>query len=345
MKLDNTLFDTYTAAISANHEFKELHEKTILITGGTGFFGAWLLSLFYQLNKTQLVNVVVVSRNPDRFLNRYQQYKNKSWLRFIKKEILQLTKIDLNVDFVIHAAAGTSISDHEQHYTMLHEIIQNGDHIIKKSTDAGVEKLLIISSGAVYGKQPADTIKVSEGHSLACSSLDPFSAYGEGKRCIELFGAIASKTSHLHVTSARCFTFSGAGLPLNQQYALGNFVYSALFEKQLHITGNGKTIRSYLHGADLAAHLLLVLLKGERCEAYNIGSGEPVTIKELAEKVRDLLSPGKKIYFAHTEKNTENISRYLPDITKVKTLGAKETISLESSILNMADYARISQNI
>jgi len=91
------------------------------------------------------------------------------------------------------------------------------------------------------------------------------------------------------VKIARVFALVGPHLPLDKQFAIGNFLQAAMAGKQIVIQGDGTPYRSYLYAADMAAWLWAVLIRGQPGRAYNVGSEEGLCILDLAERISNIL--------------------------------------------------------
>lgn len=331
------IFKTYNFP----HDFTVLDNKKIILTGGTGFFGLWILSLFKFLNESMEIHIFALSRDPNNFLERYPEFKNLQWLTWIKGDVRNIDFNETYYDYIIHGAAETNAQAHNNHFEMLDTIIKGGSNILRLATKLNVNKTLLISSGAVYGEQPAEVTNIKENSLHACDPLLASSAYGEGKRCMELMGAIHNKTNNLHINYARCFTFMGPGIPIDGHFAFGNFVSDILSAQSINIKGDGSTIRSYLHGADLAVWLVTILLFGKSNEAYNVGNDEPIRVLELAKKFRDVTKTVIPINIMEQQKkNSRKANMYVPDIHKVRQLGCKIQITLEQGILSSIEYEK-----
>lgn len=300
-----------------------LRNGKIFITGGTGFFGKWLLELFQTLE----TNVVVLSRNPNQFVQQFPEIVTNSKITFIQGDVRDFNFPSGHFDYVIHAATEASVKlDRENPDEMYSVIVDGTRRVIEFSKQAAIERLLYVSSGAVYGVQPPDLSHIPE--TFPCN---PVTAYGKGKlkaeqMCIE---------SGIETVIARCFAFIGPWLPLDTHFAIGNFIGNCLRNEPIEIKGDGTPMRSYLYGSDLAKWLLTLLLKGRSGEIYNVGSEDAISIADLAYKVRKVLNSTSDVLVCNTPKPTGNHERYVPSTIKARReLGLTCTVELDNSIFN-----------
>jgi len=312
----------------------------LLLTGCTGFFGRWLLALLASLNRQgAAIRVSVVSRNPARFLAEQPQYQDCTWLHWVVCDIRQLESVPgPSVDLILHGAADTSAAAHAEPLELFSSIIGGAQRVLELAVRSGTRRVLFTGSGAQYGRLPLDH-PVSESFNGACVSASSASAYGEAKRAQETLGAIYAKKYGIDVILTRCFAFAGPGLPLSGHFAIGNFVRDALNADSIVLNSLGEAMRSYLHGADLAAWLLTLLTRGESGQAYNVGSDQAVSIAELARLVAAQIAPHKPVLIRGQGGGSER-SYYVPDITRAKELGLDVWTSLDESIHSMAEWAR-----
>ena len=183
---------------------------------------------------------------------------------------------------------------------------------------ASAKKLLLTSSGAVYGPQPAGLSHVPEDYTGAPDPLLPASVYGEGKRAAELMCSLAAGAD-LEIKIARCFAFIGPHLPLHAHFAAGNFLADALAGRNIKIASDGSSIRSYLYASDLAIWLWTMLFRAPSLRAYNVGSEDAVSIAELAETTARIVNPAIAIEIAQSPDPTRLPHRYVPSTARART--------------------------
>jgi len=201
------------------------------------------------------------------------------------------------------------------------------------------KRFLFVSSGAGYGKQPAEIARIPETYLGAPDPMDPNSAYGEGKRIGELLCSITNKEHGLETTIARCFAFVGPHLPLDAHFAIGNFIRDAMSGESIQVK-DGTPYRSYLYAADLAIWLWTILFKGEACQPYNVGSDREITIADLARTVASIVAGSIAPLISHPiNASAFAPSRYVPDTNRIMSeLALAEIIGLKDAISRTDQY-------
>jgi len=287
----------------------ELKGKRIFLTGGTGFFGKWLLRAL-----PASARITVLSRDPKHFVHAHPEFGG---VEFLRGDVRGFPLPVEHFDYVIHGAASSAIplADDE----MESVIIRGTEHVLQMNFD----KMLYISSGAVYGPNPPESVAEN-------ISGTPVSAYGRGKKAAEQLCLASGKA----VTVARCFAFVGPYLPLDAHFAIGNFIRDALANRPIEIKGDGTPFRSYLYADDLVEWLFAILERGEAGQTYNVGSDEAVSIADLAQRVRRVLGAASEIVIHGTPVRGAPAPRYIPDITRAKKLGLSVTVPLDEAIEN-----------
>ena len=292
---------------------------SLLIIGGTGFFGKSILDSFKRnmLNEYGITKIFVLARNTEKFKFEFPEFVFTG-VELINGDISNIMTLP-EVDFVIHAASSTKLNDY---------INAGKDNIEKAVTNYCSiapkfhwrSKILYCSSGAVYGKQPLDVEKIDENfkfqQDLSNLSVEKQN-YCLGKRFAEK-EIINLGNLGINVSIARCFAFSGKYLPRDQHYALGNFIGQAERGETVTVNTNGIVYRSYLDADELVISLIKILqVSSINCPIYNVGSDESISINELAKKIANQYS----VQFScpNLDKN-KIIDRYVPNIDKLKSL-------------------------
>lgn len=273
--------------------------KKILIIGGTGFFGTWLVLALVHANRALKLGleVSILSRNPENFSQRLPRLHETHTLKLVKGDIRNCTFPKDDFSFVVHAATPADEQLNQQNPELMQEIITSGTkRVLDFATRLNKPRLLFTSSGAVYGKLGREKIYVTEEDRLPDTGVsDNLSAYARGKQSAEALCLDYYNRHGLASLIARCFTFIGPYLPLDAHFAAGNFLRDGLSGNTIMINGDGTPVRSYLYSSDLVVWLLTILVKGLPIRPYNVGSEEAVSVAELAEMVSKHFGVGVRI--------------------------------------------------
>ena len=316
--------------------WEDLREKKVFVTGGTGFFGKWLLESFVWANDQLKLDaqMLVLSRDPNSFKIRHPHLAEASGIRFHQGDVRDFEFPKEQFDFIIHAATDASAQlNAENPLLMMDTIVEGTRRTLEFARHCGAKRFLLISSGAVYGKQPPDLSHVPEDYSGAPDPTQPVSAYGEAKRLAELLCSVYQKEYDIETTIARCFAFVGPYLNLNIHYAVGNFIRDGLAGGPISVSGDGTPCRSYLYAADLAIWLWTILFRGTPGEAYNVGSEDAITIRDLAYEVSVAFSHSPEVVISKSPAPGRPAERYVPSIKKAReSLGLDSWIKLDEAL-------------
>lgn len=317
--------------------------QRLLLTGGTGFIGKWMLGTFLHANcKLGLgAEVVVLSRDPEEFQKKFPELTGRSDIQWLKCDVRDLTPQAVGeCAFTIHAA--TDVVGKSTPAEILDTCISGTRRVLDAvKNENSAQRMLLLSSGAVYGSIPPEVQLIDEGWSGAPDTVSPASAYGEGKRVSELLCSIAAASSPgLEVAIARCFAFVGPHLPLDKHFAIGNFIGSAMRSENIHIQGDGTPLRSYLYASDLAHWLWVMLFTAPSGRAYNVGGDETVSIGNLASRVNRVLCGSGEVCIAQEPRPGLHPASYVPSLARIsKELGLVPLVNLDDAILRTAAWA------
>jgi nucleoside-diphosphate-sugar epimerase len=309
--------------------------KSIFIAGGTGFIGKWLLATLLDANQKLGLDcrITVLSRDPGAFQRAWPTVAGR--FNWIAGDLRDFPITKEHFDIIIHAA--TDVASQVSPRDILSTCIDGTRRVLELASRCGASRLLLVSSGAVYGPLPSGMTHVPETHLGGPDPLLGSSAYGEGKRVSEWLCAQASANG-LDVKIARVFALVGPHLPLDKQFAIGNFLQAAIAGQQIIIQGDGTPFRSYLYAADMAAWLWAILIRGSKAYAYNVGSEESLSILDLAERITNVLGCKLEIT-TRQQPNPGAISHYVPCTARARReLNLPVAMPLEEAIARTASW-------
>jgi len=319
----------------------ELRGERIFITGGTGFFGFWLLESFAWANERLGLGTkaLVLTRNLEAFRKKAPHLAANPSIHFHPGDMRSFEFPQGSFSHIIHAATETNPQGNQINpLDMFEANISGTGRVLELANRCRARKLLFTSSGAIYGNQPPEITHIPEDYSGAPETTDTTTAYGQSKRTSE-FLCVAAGSSGLQAKIARCFAFVGPRLPLDANYAIGNFIRDALQGRSILVNGDGTPYRSYLYAADLVIWLWTILFHGQSCRPYNVGSDEALNIAELAQVVKNEVAPEVPITVAGNTIPSKIVQRYVPSIERGRSeLGLQVRIPLREAIQRTASW-------
>ena len=314
--------------------------RTLLVIGGTGFFGKSILDAFRRglLARWDITRIVVIARDTGVLPRDFPELIGPA-----------VTLVDADAgtardlpaaDLVIHAASSTDARRYAAD-----PAAERANIIAAIDTYCAVaavahrsSRIVYCSSGAVYGQQPADVVGLAEDAPLTAASdlVDYKRDYAEAKRLAEARIA-ALGTTGVAVAVARCFAFVGAYLPRDQHFAIGNFLGDGLAGRPVTVTARHAVIRSYLHADDLVRALLtLADAASPACPVVNVGSDEAALVGDVARRVAAACGVAADVP-AITE---AAVDRYVPDLARARALGLAVTLGLDAAIADVVARLR-----
>lgn len=315
-------------------DLSKLRSTSICVLGGTGFIGTWLISTLNQLDRDFGLKIEIAVYTRD-IRKASVKYPRELYNRVSLKEFDFLTgACNLGFfDYIINGAtpttskAGINTEDLYFHPTMnaVRSIIATAQ------SKQNYPKVLNLSSGAVYGSQPLDLLRRPEG-----LAVDPRGSdyYQRAKYQSEYELSTPEALGVLAPISPRLFAFYGPGLPINQHFAIGNFIRDGLEGRPIRILGNPNTRRSYMYPTDLVAWLLKSMVN-PKVGHFNIGSEDSISMAELASLVSEMTSR-KGIEFSNPEIPPNN---YVPSTKLFRTeYDVEELVPLSEGLLSWKSW-------
>ena len=308
---------------------ESFRRKRILITGSSGFIGNWLsqsLSSFSAEFDLDLELIFVSRRIDDSFRNNIVRLGNKNNV-FIESDLSSknLSEFECfeNLNLVFHAATTvTKLESKISDLDMKFATAGTSNLINLISASKAPPVLVHLSSGAVYGLHSSNPKLLSENSERG--EVQNLSSYGQIKQQIEDLVNAASNSGLVMGSNPRLFSFFGPLLSLNTNFAIGNFVGNAINGRDIELTGNPNSSRSYLYIADLIRKLLLLSHK-PTSDTIHLGSRNKINMAELATSVKKVINEKIDIKLLNADIPSNH---YVP--------------SVEKSNLYLDDYSEIS---
>jgi len=319
--------------------------RAFFITGGTGLIGRALVrTLLRQRNALGIDSLTLLTRNPQAFAANAADIANAPGVSLHQGDMSTLTPLPAEhyTDF-IHGATDVNDLGIRDRLAYASQIVEGTRRSLQFAEHAGCSRFLYLSSGAVYGPGPYPDSGIPENWQGAPALDAPVTAYGQAKRFSEHLCALAAEGSRMAVRIARIFSVIGPESPVDNQYALGNFVRDALDESvdRIRIKGDGRATRSYLHVDDVAVWLIAMNERARHRATFNVGSGREVSIVELANLISLASGSKKEVIVEGTITDYAGRSRYFPDSSALqRELAVREMIKLEQSIRELLDRVK-----
>lgn len=324
---------------------RPLRGETVLIAGGTGFVGTWLAETLACLNDDFGFGcrISLLARGTERFAAARPHLAARPDVRLIRTDVRHVSELPRETNWLVQAAATPDNRFHASSPVETMSAIVEGTASVIRALDplSDFRRMLYLSSGYVYGSQPWDLPAVPESFPGAPALGSASSAYSEAKRCAETLCASARSQKRVPIAIARLFAFLGPYQALDTPWAANNFLNDALSGRPIRIQGDGETVRSYMYGSDMAFWLLRLLTAEEPGRAWNVGSPEAVTLRDLAGLIASRVNPVPEIRLHAATHGNAPRTRFVPDIAAAqKGLGLEARFSLADAIERTVQWNR-----
>ncbi|HSB47818.1 MAG TPA: NAD-dependent epimerase/dehydratase family protein [Candidatus Bilamarchaeum sp.] len=326
--------------IKANRSpLQALEGKSVLVTGGAGFLGAYFLDVIHALNQSEFRRPselicldTFISGTPKR-ISHLEGAKN---VRLIKGSITEPLPAGIRPDYILHCASIASPTFYRLHpIETMDANVYGTRNLLDHAVKSKIESMLFFSTSEIYGDPPPSEIPTPETYRGNVSCTGPRACYDESKRFGETLCANFHRARRVPVKVTRPFNVYGPGLRLDDRRVLPDLFSSAISGKDITLLSDGSATRSFCYVSDAIDGFLKILLKGADGEAYNVGGGDgEISMLALARKVSSLYG-GREVKFRMSEDKdylTDNPQRRCPDLSKIRALGYAPSISLDEGL-------------
>jgi len=320
---------------SCGLDWSSLANSTVLVTGGGGLLGAYMVRSLLRINDIFSLNIrtICLSRSQVSIEYRLFDVLTDPQLDVILHDIsLPLPDSLPSSDYVIHAASQAS----PKYYSIdpvgtLSANTLGTANLLAYCQKCKSERFLFFSSGEVYGMTPSSDGPISE---VDYGYLDPMnlrSCYAESKRIGETMCASWSHQFGLHASVVRPFHTYGPGIALDDGRVFSDFVRDVVSKKDITLRSDGLATRSFCYIADATIGFFTVLLRGLPREAYNVANPAcEISMRELAFTLSSLFPDfGIGVKLEPLSSNSSYLrstnTHALPSICKINKLGWEPT--------------------
>lgn len=306
----------------ARTSFEKLESTRILLAGGTGFVGNWLLAALVLASRKHNIQLTLLVRDFDKAKAILSQFDSP------RVSLVSVDQIHPRSEYthLIHAATPSATSTGGKDSDAIYKSAFSVESSMFRSlTSETAPVYMHISSGAVYGIKPTIKTSFAENTPVIDASND---AYTKTKLTLEKNLVDATLSGTVLGTNPRLFSFAGPGIALDDHFAVGNFMAQAIKGGPVSLNGNPGTMRTYLHPIDMT-HWLLAALANPSLETTHIGSEIEFTMEDIAVIIASEF--GVKVDVRGNSSIPPNY--YLPQTSQTKKrLNVRETILLPEAI-------------
>jgi len=352
MNATDVIVSDLSAICSAlKSELAEMAGHKLLITGGAGFLGYYLVQTITHHNrsgKTQPIELTVFDNFSRGMPDWLKTLVDDGALRCQRHDMRHPLPADMEqFAYVIHAASIASptyyrkdpIGTMDANINGLRNLLDR--FLAQKNAGLPTRGFLFYSSSEIYGDPDPANIPTAEDYRGSVSCTGPRACYDEAKRYGETLCVNFARQHGLPIRAARPFNNFGPGLKITDGRVIPDFVRDVLANRDIVMLSDGRATRTFCYSADAITGYYKVLVRGKSGEAYNIGTETPeISMADLAGKIaalgKDLFGyTGKVITKASADPDylVDNPNRRCPIINKARTdLGFEPAVSLDEGL-------------
>ena len=321
---------------STHVDWDKLQGKHILVTGATGLIGSAIVKALILADERRGLNLTVTAlvRNPDKAEKMLAPYLEKG-LRLQVGDVTSPIRMEAEVDYILHGAGVTTSKDFVDHpvETIL-TTLKGTENMLRLAQQKKVSGMVYFSSMEAYGVVDPEHYNVKETDYGYIDPLKVRSSYSESKRMAEGLCAAFAHEYQVPVMTARLAQTFGAGIPKTENRVYAQFARSILSKTDIVLHTDGSKAHCYCYTADAVTGLLVILLRGEPGQAYNVSNERTFcSIRDMAQMLVDRHpESGSRLVFDIPE--DANLygyappSRMLVNAEKLRSLGWEPHVDL-----------------
>ncbi len=325
--------------ISRDIPFENLKGKTVLVTGATGMLAYYFTLTLMHLNreKNYGIKVLALVRSKNKAEAKFEGFLNDENFVILAQDVCTPINYEGDIHYIFHAAGAASPYFIKNDPTgIIAANTQGTVNILELAKRCNTENVVYPSTREVYGKvDDVDFVKESDMGTF--DPLDARSCYPESKRMAETILKSYMVQFGVPFTVLRIAHSYGPGMIIgNDGRVMSDFITNAVNSEDIVMKSDGLAERAFCYVSDAVAAIFLVMLKGEKGEAYNLANEtEPMAIRDVA-KLISALFPERNINVVYQESTDTssycNYARKGLNTEKLEALGWKPTVKLKDGL-------------
>lgn len=325
---------------------------TVFITGATGLIGSGLVKLFLCCNRKKDLDIRIIAavRNVEKAQEIFGSLLSGPGIELYVGDITSPIVYQGRIDYIFHTASVTASKIMVEHpvYT-IETAYQGTKNILDMAREHSVKGMVYVSSMEIYGIPDASLEEVEESQLGYIDIGNVRSSYSEGKRICECLCSAYAAEFGVPVKSARLAQTFGAGIFRSDNRVYAQFARSVIHDRDIVLHSDGQSEGNYCYIRDVLEALLLLGIKGEKGEAYNVVNEDShMRIVDMANMVARQIAGGKiKVVFDIPE--SALTYGYAPSVKmklsgeKLRALGWKPVIGLPETYTRMIEDMRLEE--
>ena len=303
-----------------------------VVTGGAGFLGSHLCDRLLAEGH----QVIAIDNLITGSIDNIAHLAGNPGFRYIKHDVTHYLYIPGRVDHIFHMASPASPIDYLELPIQTMKVGALGTHNALGLARAKGASFLLASTSECYGDPLVHP--QTEDYWGNVNPIGPRGVYDEAKRFAEALTMAYHRFHKLNTKIVRIFNTYGPRMRLRDGRVVPAFIGQALTGKPITVFGDGSQTRSFCFVSDLIDGIYRLMMSNFH-EPVNIGNPHEMTIKEFAERIRDLVAPGTDIVYRPLPVDDPKVRQ--PDITRAKKeLGWQPKVAFEQGIVQTIEYFR-----
>jgi len=323
-------------------QLQKLHNKTVFITGATGFIGSSFVKTILYYNNSSEANITIVAlvRDINKAETLFSCLSSKN-LYLIKGSVETLPQINYHIDYIIHGASITSSADFvSKAVDTILTNVTGTENILNLAKEKNVKSVLYLSTMEVYGAINSNNKKIAENDYGYIDVVNVRNSYPLSKQMTENLCVAYAEQYNVNVKIARLTQTIGPNIDYNDSRIAAMFARSVIEGKDIVLNTKAATTRNIVYINDAISAMLFLLVKGESGQTYNVAqSKEVLSIAETAKMIASKIAKNKiEVVFDIKEMKEYAINKELYlhlDTTALEKLGWQAKIDTEEAYRRM----------